>query len=312
MGKGPIITPKVRSQITSTYRQHPKWKAPAVRNEVESILRKKDPSLPQGWPSLSTVQKILVDVRKNMNRPSPEDEPWSMGALNRCAVDSSALPVLLELRDYLSKQGQSLTIREAKWAARITPLIHTKVIPYLEALSQWSYVYAYSERVHELAEVELDTQELDTIIKDYAEAWAAYPSLWDTLERQDGFAFAAEVLPYLIGLRHSADQRDLTDDEQAMLTYAERGESEWARVYLRLHSLMPDHREFARAAQMVDKIIRAEESVTLESAAKVLGKRDADWLIRCMEKGAHNERQHKTERQRQLANPGLHGQGARR
>lgn len=157
MPKGPIVTPAVEALIASVYQKHPKWKAPRVRNEVESILRKDNRNSPKGWPSLSTVQKTLATIRKNLANPSPEDEPWSISTLNDYPIPPEALPKVLEeyrlhqvaknekpeLDEALSRGAWKVfTIRQAKWVARLSASQCEPITPFM---------IAHSELLHELA-----------------------------------------------------------------------------------------------------------------------------------------------------------------
>lgn len=147
MAKGPIVTAGVEALIASVYQQHPKWKAPRVRYEVEEILHKKNPNFPKGWPSLSKVQKILATVRKNMAKPSPEDEPWSLLTLSNPDYDiaAEALPTVFDLWAYaLREYKKPLTIREIKWAARLYRIIQNDK----EELLILSDQYATSEKAY--------------------------------------------------------------------------------------------------------------------------------------------------------------------
>lgn len=189
MAKGPLITPQVEALIASVYEQHPKWKAPMVRNEVESILRKKNRNSPKGWPSLSIIQKTLATVRKNLANPSPEDEPWSLSSLGEFPIPPEALPKVVEeykrhrlgegtgedkvfplpekLKQDLLKKGVNLdrfpktqfTIRDAKWVARLSAT-QCKVSDRLP------YAIAQSERLYELVGRRPEWEVFDKLLAD--------------------------------------------------------------------------------------------------------------------------------------------------
>lgn len=140
MPKGPIVTPKAEALIASVYQKHPKWKAPRIRNEVESILRKEDRSLPKGWPSLSKVQKLLATIRKNLDKHSPEDEPWSIFTLDDYPVPPELLPRILEeyrhRKSFLEMPDDSgpvgeldFSIRQAKWFVRLSAVKPPELMP---------------------------------------------------------------------------------------------------------------------------------------------------------------------------------------
>lgn len=282
-------------------RMPPKVLAQKIQNEIKEHIKQGD-----HLPALSTLEKRISAYA---NKNDPQDEPWSIGASDKYNIPFEVVPTLLELKDYLSKQGHYLTVREARWAGRLKPLIQPKILSRVEVLSQWSYVYARWERISELNGTDLDTSDLDKVIKDYAEAWAAYPSLWDTFERQDGFAFTVGFFQYIMELRSAATQRELSKDEKDMLACTEQFESELALVHTKLQ-FIDDSEEVMKALQMVDKILDSEGKITIESAKRVLGKEDADWLMLCLEKGAKralqafgiekkealNERKHKTKK----------------
>ena len=120
------VTPQVEALIASVYEKHPKWKAPTVRNEVLSILRARDRNCPEGWPSLSKVQKILATVRKNKEKPNPQDEPWSINTLQDYPIPPEALPKVLESYKARLAEGTPLTVREAKWIARLSAIKSSK------------------------------------------------------------------------------------------------------------------------------------------------------------------------------------------
>jgi hypothetical protein len=162
MAKGPIVTSGIETLIASIYQQHPKWKAPRVRNEVEGILHKKKPNSPKGWPSLSTVQKILATIRKNIAKPNPKDEPWSMAEIDRYSELGIEVPIpealLIVLNIWKSRvrKGDTLTIREAKWIARLSALEQDT-----ERLSSVASHYARTELIFELIGHPFNSMELD-------------------------------------------------------------------------------------------------------------------------------------------------------
>lgn len=147
MAKGPIVTTEVEAFIASVYQKHLKWKAKEVHNEVSHILHKQDSKLPHGWPSLSTVQKVLATVRKNMKETpvDPQDNPWSMGTLDQYPIPPEAIPVVLRVWKFRFENNASFMIRDAKWVARLSG-----VIADTQKLSSEVENYALRERMCEL------------------------------------------------------------------------------------------------------------------------------------------------------------------
>ena len=185
MRKGPNITPDVEALIAAVYEKHPKWRAPTVRHEVESILRKKDKASPKGWPSLSKVQKVLAIVRRtaqeNLDNPLSEDKPWSISTWDECPIPPEALPSILRLWVYQRERyGHTLSKRCAKWAARLYPL-EDKLGLVMFAFFVDQLVIA--ERMYELSGRRLVT----------AEAYEAFMA-WSTAPEQITLVRARELL----------------------------------------------------------------------------------------------------------------------
>lgn len=147
MAKGPIVTPEVEILIRTIHKDHPKWRAPRVRNEVEFILRNKNPKLPKGWPSLSKVQKILATIRKKEEEGSEEDELWHLGTLKKYPISPEALGYVISFWLNRCKQGRAFTIREAQWVARLYALFKEPLV--YEQLDFVVMNYAWNEEALE-------------------------------------------------------------------------------------------------------------------------------------------------------------------
>jgi len=158
MAKGPPITDTVEAIIASVYQKHPKWKAPAVRNVVDDILHKDDPKLPPGWPSLSSVQKVLATVRKPHD--NPQDKPWSTAMLKDNPISPEALAVVLKVWKFRIEKGDTFTIREAKWAARLYR-VETGLEQDTERLFFLASRHARTEIIFDLIDRPFDSTELD-------------------------------------------------------------------------------------------------------------------------------------------------------
>ena len=167
MAKAPLITNRVQALIAQVYQKHPKWKAPTVRDEVSFILRKRDPKLPLGWPSLSTVQKVLAKVRKTPG--DPKDKPFCLGTLVDNPIPPEALPMVLGVwakrleeakpdKDGFSFQ-MTFTIRDALWVARFAKLFDDP-----EAIWGFAFWYSVRERAYDAIneDMDMDTSDLDT------------------------------------------------------------------------------------------------------------------------------------------------------
>jgi hypothetical protein len=162
MARGRKVTVEVRDLIIRVHERDRKVKAKKVREAVEGTLRgskdyEKLRPIPQGWPSLSTVQKVLADFHQREGKLSAQDkeqeEPWDMSTLGKHPIPSEVVPVVLDV----SMQSQHpLTIREAKWIGRLYSLlsmvlsqqgIDKALIAFIEGMAVY---YATSERIGEL------------------------------------------------------------------------------------------------------------------------------------------------------------------
>ncbi len=148
MARGPIIAYSIEQLITKVYLENPGWRSKDVREEVSTRLRKNHPDMAPEWPGLSAVQKVLARVHKKERElpPDHEDSPWSVSDITEYPIPPEALPtVLREWADALVK-GKPLTIREARWAARLYHVI--KESGYLDAglLTVMAEKYALLEK----------------------------------------------------------------------------------------------------------------------------------------------------------------------
>lgn len=119
MAKGPVLPDEVKALITRVYLERPYLRAKEVRHEVNDRLRERNPSISPDWPGLSIVQKVIAPLRKLP--PDPEESPWSLYTLSKYVIPADALPVVLEAYGLTIKWKleEPLTIREAKWVARL-------------------------------------------------------------------------------------------------------------------------------------------------------------------------------------------------
>ena len=162
MAKGPLVTDAVESLIAGVYNKHPKWKAREIRNEVSLFLRKDNPKLPAKWPSLSSVQKVLAKARKRANELSPEEKPWRLGTLDQYPIPPEAVPSVLKLwKHRLWERKAGFTIREAKWAARLSVLLGDMV-----DLSFMASLYANTEQAYQLIDRPFNSAVLDKVLMD--------------------------------------------------------------------------------------------------------------------------------------------------
>ena len=193
MDRGPRVPDNIKLQIANTYlelrKKNPKIKAPAVREAVQSRLKKVPYA---GWPGLSVVQKVITDIREKDNDSlfTRQDEPWCMACQDEpltpdalkvvCEVWAASLNDLIDLAkesnseksdaEYFNKQlvghvATKLTIREAKWIARLYCIIKedTEIKPFVNPTRLYStaLLYARAEQLHELIGIPFNSSEMD-------------------------------------------------------------------------------------------------------------------------------------------------------
>jgi len=81
-------------------------------------------------PTRGTVEKRVQRYAKTF---STEDEPWSLSTLDRYPISPEVLPRVLA--EYKRSDGR-LTVREAKWVARLSAIDCDTHAPYLIARSE--------------------------------------------------------------------------------------------------------------------------------------------------------------------------------
>lgn len=203
MAQGQAIGPEIENLIGEIHDKHRKWKAPKVWHEVESILREravKDHKEVQNEPgeflSLSKVQHVLTNIRRNERTPSRLDKPWSIydGIAEGVEISTDALPFVLEVWIFMKDAwNHDLTIREARWLDRlhnVAQVALTNLGP--EAASEdrsrvmlqflkLAGIYATGERVAELTGRRTTSLALDFTVWQILTGQTGSPELTDKL-----------------------------------------------------------------------------------------------------------------------------------
>ena len=134
--RGPKITPEVLSLIRGQALISPK-KRTELAEELETKIEAK------GWPSptIETMEKIISKIR---NRRDRQDAPWSVTTLAEDEIPPESLPTVLKVWQKTQEWNwiKPLSIREAKWVARLS-----HVIKDLETLSLLAVQMAIMEEI---------------------------------------------------------------------------------------------------------------------------------------------------------------------
>lgn len=154
MAKGPIITDETKMLIAQVHQEHPDWYAKEVEAEVNKLLDSKG-------PGLSAIQKELTNIRRRyQGAGGVQEKLWNLGLLSAPNVPdlpADSIPVVLKvLVRRVQMKSRPLTVREAKWIARLHYLV-----PNVDELSLVARFYAAGERACEAAGVSFNTIDMD-------------------------------------------------------------------------------------------------------------------------------------------------------
>lgn len=172
MARGYLIPPEVEALIVAVHHNRPTWKPREVWMVARNILHeraeknpKKYPDLPRklntGWPSLSSVRKIIKKEDKfPRNEPRKtipsKDDPWSIATLGDYPIPVDAMPTVMSIYKRVLLGERELTIREVQWIARLY-----RIFDDLDLVWDWAWQYALSEWVDEITHNPFDTTQLD-------------------------------------------------------------------------------------------------------------------------------------------------------
>ncbi len=192
MAKGPRITKVIRDKIASLYLEDRSSPAKEIVEKLRQLYGDKA-------PGLSAVQKELTRIRRNPNVSSELDKPWVLGAIGKYDIPAEIVPTIIELLRSRNNKGEIvgrsfLTIRQALWVTRLSPLMDTigedilalytsshevnkpQLLQYM--LVQMAAAYARCEQIAELnnevspgKKVLFDTSDLDNIFFIYKSFW---------------------------------------------------------------------------------------------------------------------------------------------
>lgn len=121
-GRGPNVPGNVNAIIAEVYIEDRNQTAKEVMGEVHRRLQKLPyVQLRPGWPGLSYIQKALIKfIKTDRELPlDPEDRPWSVAALADYDIRPETLLVVMKAWARELERDTPLTIREAKWIARL-------------------------------------------------------------------------------------------------------------------------------------------------------------------------------------------------
>jgi hypothetical protein len=128
MAKGPILDYKVEDKIAQVYCLRPDWGVKEITKEVQRRLKEENTATPDNWPGESAVWERLKKLKAREESIAQQglDEPWNLMTLRDFDIPAEAIPTVLRARFYIQLYQHNvtpLTIRQAKWIARLYKLI---------------------------------------------------------------------------------------------------------------------------------------------------------------------------------------------
>ncbi|MFC2036331.1 hypothetical protein ACFLUJ_09510 [Chloroflexota bacterium] len=146
MPRGRVIPERVKRIIKELYLKHPNLPAKDVQWEVHNTYRKYERHIPDNWPGLNAVQKILHDIRLQ-HISNPKDTAWSLYTLAEFDIPADALQTVVDAYAITKTwDSEPLTVREALWVARLY-----RVITDIEELAIASRECSDNERLNEIS-----------------------------------------------------------------------------------------------------------------------------------------------------------------
>ena len=112
-------------------------------------------------PALGTVRNRVGKARKSR---IAQDERWSIGVSGQMAIPIEAMKDVVEVWEYvLLHYGRYITLRQAKWIARLGDLITEKEFSDSreERRYKWASLYAGREKAALTLNLKLDTSDMD-------------------------------------------------------------------------------------------------------------------------------------------------------
>ena len=120
-------------------------------------------------PAISTLENMVRATRR-ASKESP-DERWSLGVLATAGIPDNSIRIVVDIwKHVLLCSGRHITVREAKWTARLKDIVfmslpdHCLVTDKMDALLKWATLYAIRERASLALGLELDTTDIDALL----------------------------------------------------------------------------------------------------------------------------------------------------
>jgi hypothetical protein len=163
-------------------------------------------------PELSTLMKRISDYSKEIKDLDPQEKPWAMATLEEYPelIPPQAIPAVLKVWKFRTEKGISFTIREAKWAARLSGLL-AEFPKDIITLSFKASQYARLELIYQVIDRPFDSTSLDRLLMGLPMAINNLESLFPLLaEQKDGID---QIREYKQGKRKNITVRFFQPDQ---------------------------------------------------------------------------------------------------
>ena len=259
-GRGQRISREVRSLIIDQAIHDSKAmprRALAVR--LQDLIQR----MGEVSPTEDTLARMISGARNQ--QPSELERPWSVGACSQYNIPADIVPVLIKVKQSRAREMKDLdlpviklTIREARWFARLRPIVEalTKMrYPFdvEESLRYLQYVvtlYAEKEQVSEILNEQYpDTSKLDEILLVNEDlSHEALDEAWWILRSDEQRKDIVKVLEWSrkskisetetrLGRHLTDSEADLINNYFAAATNGPRALSEWEKQHPEIQEL---------------------------------------------------------------------------
>jgi hypothetical protein len=193
MSKAPKILPSVKAIVYQAALDAVNKDRRLLATELQSRLKALGI---KAIPAEETLQKMISWARNNSS--DPEDRPWSVSALAFTGGDIplAALPLVMKVWAKAVAKDTCLTIRQAKWIARLCFIYKGDTDISLTFLALKASEYANREKAIKLAEAYPDK------LKDMRWLWFSDALLYSDMGDKD--PAVARRLMEMYGIEHGA------------------------------------------------------------------------------------------------------------
>lgn len=153
---------KERRLIARIYQEDETQPAKEVLAKLHDALGRTD------WPKLSVIQRELHQIKDEKRKNRDRHTLWSIGSLAKSPVPPEALPRIFGVTKMLRRElpgeygtEHTIDVEQAKWIARLYPLIPDEKMLFVVATVYWQFEMACL-----LARVEPDTNDMDAALQD--------------------------------------------------------------------------------------------------------------------------------------------------